>query len=331
MRGTAEKRTEGNGMEAKAAMIAAALGVGGQEVVGVTPREVALGVFAAGYRAGFRFEGRKTLLLGETEAAEGIAALLREAGAEVRVAVRTRNGDLPADPFGGGVQYLVDATCPEGAEDVYPAPDLDAFPTLEGVLDLTVLPLRTRLLLAAEEKDLLSCGGLYMAVSSCAVHAGAGRGVPLGADKIEAAYRRLLLGYANLGVTGLRGDGAEPVAKALSRLTRRPIVRVPNREEGLAILGEATGKLLLMEEGLAENPRALYPAARNSRLIFLSRPLDEVRETGDAAVGALARYRALLPAYAAFCDRTYEYRGDPLATAEAIYADFRREPYLRRN
>lgn len=318
-------------MDGIEAVIAAALGVEVQEVMGVTPRETALGVFAAGYRAGFRFEGKKTLIVGEGEAAENIAALLREAGAEVRVSPRAQGGDLPGDPFEDGVQYLVDATCSAGAEDVYPAPDLDAFPALEGVLDLTVLPLRTRLLLAAEEKDLLSCGGLFMAVSSCAVRARTWRGDSLGADKIEAAYRRLLLRYVNIGVTGLRGDGVEPVAKALSRLTRRSVLRVPNREEGLAILGEATGKLLLIEEGVAEKPEALYPAARNSRLFFLSRPLDELRAAGDAAVGTLARYRALLPAYAAFCDRTYEYRGDPLATAEAIYADFRRDPYLRRN
>ena len=292
------------------------------------PQEVYLGLFAGVYRAGMTLGGKTVLVLGEGENASVAEQLVKDLGAkEVICRTRTPRGGFPAGEEDARVEYLIYADEPAHEDDHLPL-SLDVFPHLEGVVDMTVRPLRTRLLLAAEEKDLLSMGGLFPAVAAAVIRAAATAGATPSPGEMDRAYKTLLLSRANLAVTGLRFDGAEPVAKVLSRLSGRPLVRVPNTPAGIASLSACEGKLLLLEEGIAGKKEALYPAAQNSRIVFVAPPLDTLQENRDT-LGE--KYRRILPTYSSFCDRTFEYRGDPAATARAIYDSFLSDPYLRRN
>lgn len=291
-------------------------------------QEVYLGLFAGVYRAGMTLGGKTVLVLGEGENASVAEQLAKDLGAkEVICTARTPSGGFPAGEEDTRVEYLIYADEPAHEGDRLPL-SLDAFPHLEGVVDMTVRPLRSRLLLAAEEKDLLSMGGLFPAVAAAVIRAAANAGATPSPEEMDRAYKTLLLARANLAVTGLRFDGAEPVAKVLSRLSGRPLVRVPNTPAGIASLSACEGKLLLLEEGIAGKKEALYPAARNSRIAFVAPPLDTLQENRDT-LGE--KYRHILPTYSSFCDRTFEYRGDPAATARSIYDSFLSDPYLRRN
>lgn len=287
------------------------------DACGVPDGEVfALGVFAGLYREGFRLGGKQVCILGGGDPAGAMAACLRSGGAAgVTVA---EAGQIPE----GGAAYYI--RLPGG-----PEPALTDLTGAEGVCDLTVLPLRSRLLLDAEEADLLTSGGVYPLAAAVGILRGRTVGAAPDPTEVEEVVRRYLRGSCNLTVTGLRGDGAEAVAEALSRLSRRPLVRVGRGEVSEKCRG-AVGKLFLLEEGVAADAEALLTIAENGRCVFVAPPLDTLK-AGEGDPARAARYRGVLGTYTAFCDRTFEHSGDPADTARRILDDFLRTPYLKRS
>lgn len=275
--------------------------------------ERALGVFAGLYRAGFRLAGKRVHILGGGTGAEAIAVRLREGGADVTIGV-----SAPA----GAVAYVV---CTSDVQEV----PLNAFAGLEGVCDMTVRRLRTRLLLEAEEADLLTTGGLYPLAAALALARSRASGGTVSPNEIEAAVQRYLQAHMNIAVAGLRGDGAEAVAEVLARTMHRTALHV-GRGTDPASYADAAGRVLLLDEDMIGRDDVFRAVVGSSRCVFVAPPLDTLR-AGEGENARAARYRAVLPAYTAFCDRTFAYEGDPAHTAAEIRADFLREPYLKRN
>ena len=296
--------------------------------------DLALGVFAGLYREGFRLAGKRVHILGAGSFADALAACLKNGGAAgvtvgdnddgivAEGATGETSGNTASETTPGGAAYYIRLA---GAEE----PALARLTGAEGVCDLTVLPLRSRLLLDAEEADLLTSGGVYPLAAAVGIVRGRILGTAPAPSEIEEVVRRYLRGASDIAVTGLRGDGASAVAEALSRLTRRPLVRVGRGNVAEAFAG-ATGRLFLLEEGVAADPAALATVVGNGRCVFVAPPLDTLKEGGEDPARA-ARYRSVLGIYTAFCDRTYEYTGDPQDTARRIWDDFLRAPYLKRS
>lgn len=309
---------------------------GGEAPAAVVPadEDLALGVFAGLYREGFRLAGKRVHILGAGSFADALAACLKNGGAAgvtvgdnddgivAEGATGETSGNTASETTPGGAAYYIRLA---GAEE----PALARLAGAEGVCDLTVLPLRSRLLLDAEEADLLTSGGVYPLAAAVGIARGRILGAAPAPSEIEEVVRRYLRGVSDIAVTGLRGDGASAVAEALSRLTRRPLVRVGRGNVAEAFAG-ATGRLFLLEEGVAADPAALATVVGNGRCVFVAPPLDTLKEGGGDPARA-ARYRSVLGIYTAFCDRTYEHTGDPQATARRIWDDFLRAPYLKRS
>lgn len=296
--------------------------------------DLALGVFAGLYREGFRLAGKRVHILGTGSFADALAACLKNGGAAgvtvgdnddgivAEGATGETSGNTASETTPGGAAYYIRLA---GAEE----PALARLTGAEGVCDLTVLPLRSRLLLDAEEADLLTSGGVYPLAAAVGIVRGRILGTAPAPSEIEEVVRRYLRGASDIAVTGLRGDGASAVAEALSRLTRRPLVRVGRGTVAEAFAG-ATGRLFLLEEGVAADPAALATVVGNGRCVFVAPPLDTLKEGGGDPARAV-RYRSVLGIYTAFCDRTYEHTGDPQDTARRIWDDFLRAPYLKRS
>lgn len=278
--------------------------------------ELSLGVFAGLYREGFRLEGKRVCILGSGDFAEALAACLKSGGA-ADVTVGGANAGAPC-----GASYYIRLA---GESE----PALGELTGAEGVCDLTVSPLRSRLLLDAEEADLLTSGGVYPLAAAVGIARGRIMGAAPAPTEIEEVAGRYLRSVASIAVTGLRGDGAEAVAEALSRLSRRPLIRV-GRGTVKEQCDGAEGRLFLLEEGVAAEPEALLPLAENGRCVFVAPPLDTL-SGGEGDPCRAARYRAVLGTYTAFCDRTFEHTGDPADTARRIWDDFLRAPYLKRS
>lgn len=309
---------------------------GGEAPAAVVPadEDLALGVFAGLYREGFRLAGKQVHILGTGSFADALAACLKNGGAAgvtvgdnddgivAEGATGETSGNTASETTPGGAAYYIRLA---GAEE----PALTRLTGAEGVCDLTVLPLRSRLLLDAEEADLLTSGGVYPLAAAVGIVRGRILGTAPAPSEIEEVVRRYLRGASDIAVTGLRGDGASAVAEALSRLTRRPLVRIGRGNVAEAFAG-ATGRLFLLEEGVAADPAALATVVGNGRCVFVAPPLDTLKEGGGDPARA-ARYRSVLGIYTAFCDRTYEHTGDPQDTARRIWDDFLRAPYLKRS
>lgn len=311
---------------------------GGEAPAAVVPadEDLALGVFAGLYREGFRLAGKRVHIFGTGSFADALAACLKNGGAAgVTVGEFDDNsvfaagsapwetsGETSGETASAGAAYYIRLA---GAEE----PALARLTGAEGVCDLTVLPLRSRLLLDAEEADLLTSGGVYPLAAAVGIVRGRILGTAPAPSEIEEVVRRYLRGASDIAVTGLRGDGALAVAEALSRLTRRPLVRVGRGNVAEAFAG-ATGRLFLLEEGVAADPAALATVVGNGRCVFVAPSLDTLKEGGGDPARA-ARYRSVLGIYTAFCDRTYEHTGDPQDTARRIWDDFLRAPYLKRS
>lgn len=309
---------------------------GGEAPAAVVPadEDLALGVFAGLYREGFRLAGKRVHILGAGSFADALAACLKNGGAAgvtvgdnddgivAEGATGETSGNTASETTPGGAAYYIRLA---GVEE----PALARLTGAEGVCDLTVLPLRSRLLLDAEEADLLTSGGVYPLAAAVGIARGRILGAAPAPSEIEEVVRRYLRGVSDIAVTGLRGDGASAVAEALSRLTRRPLVRVGRGNVAEAFAG-ATGRLFLLEEGVVADPAALATVVGNGRCVFVAPPLDTLKEGGGDPARA-ARYRSVLGIYTAFCDRTYEHTGDPQDTARRIWDDFLRAPYLKRS
>ncbi len=309
---------------------------GGEAPAAVVPADddLALGVFAGLYREGFRLAGKRVQILGTGAFADALAACLRSGGAAGVTVGEVDDGIAAEGETGETAGVTTGEATPDGAAYYIRLagarePALAGLTGAEGVCDLTVLPLRSRLLLEAEEADLLTSGGVYPLAAAVGIVRGRTLGAAPAPSEIEEVVRRYLRGASDIAVTGLRGDSAEAVAEALSRLMRRPLVRVGRGNITEKLTG-AAGRLFLLEEEIAADPAALATVVGNGRCVFVAPPLDTLKEgTGDPV--RAARYRSVLGTYTAFCDRTYEHTGDPQDTARRILDDFLRAPYLKRS
>ena len=189
------------------------------------------GFIALASHAGVDFQGARVVILGAGGAASAVAAAARDMGAAsvLNACRRPLEGQLQiAEPeTWNDCDIIVNAT-PVG---MYPdwqgkLLDLSIFPHLRGVLDCIYNPLRTRLVLDAQERGIPAGGGLYMLVGQ-AVRARElfdGRSLPEGA--CEQVYERILRGKRNIVLTGMPSCGKTTVGRLLAARTGRHYIDI---------------------------------------------------------------------------------------------------------
>lgn len=303
-------------------------------------------------RAGITLAGKKVVVLGTGGASLTAQAAARRAGAR-EIAVISRSGP---DNYGNlhrhaDAEVLVNTT-PVG---MYPgngaAPvDLTAFPQCRGVLDVVYNPLRTALLLQAEELGIPCCDGLPMLVAQAkrAEEHFTGRAIP--DSENERILSQLRREMGNIVLIGMPGCGKSTVGRLLADLTGREAVdidqqialragcsipeifarggeaefRALEREE-TARAGALTGKILLTGGGAVKTPASYGALRQNGRIYHLLRDLGTLPTDGrplsqGADLGAMWRQRE--PLYRRFRDVTMDNNGLAEDTAAAIWRDF---------
>ncbi len=304
-------------------------------------------------RAGVSFAGRKVVVLGSGGASLTVQAAVRQEGAR-EVAVISRQGpdnyqnlDRHQD-----AQVLVNATPVGMWPQLDAAPvDLDRFPDLEGVLDLIYNPLRTRLLLQAEERGIPRAGGLAMLVEQAAEAEGLFFGKEIPEDRVQEILAGLWQDRANLVLVGMPGCGKTTVGRALAKLSGRALLdldaeiarqggrSIPEifREEGEAafremesrvlaqVTADRSGWIIATGGGAVLRPENREALRRTGRVCFLRRELGELATQGRplSQGGSLEEmYRQRLPLYQRTADFEAENRGTPEETAKTIWRDF---------
>ena len=299
-------------------------------------------------RAGVDMAGKKVVILGSGGTSRTARAAAGELGAREIVTV-SRHGEDNYQNLSrhADAQVLVNTT-PVG---MYPnwgqSPvSLESFPALEGVLDVVYNPLRTALLLQAEERGLPCSCGLPMLVAQAKRAAELFTGQNIDDSRAEAVLHGLRGQLTNIVLIGMPGCGKTTVGRALAEklgrtfvdldeeIVRRAGMPIPEifaregeagfRERESALVrefGERTGLVVSTGGGVVTRRENYIPLKQNGLLLHLRRdpaalPTDGRPLSQATAPEELWRRRA--PLYAAFADGEIDNNGPLAGTLEQI-------------
>ena len=299
-------------------------------------------------RAGVDMAGKKVVILGSGGTSRTTRAAAGELGAREIVTVSRRGEDNYQNlSRHADAQVLVNTT-PVG---MYPnwgqSPvSLESFPALEGVLDVVYNPLRTALLLQAEERGLPCSCGLPMLVAQAKRAAELFTGQNIGDSRTEAVLHGLRRQLTSIVLIGMPGCGKTTVGRALAEklgrtfvdldeeIVRRAGTSIPEifaregeagfRERESALVrefGERTGLVVSTGGGVVTRRENYIPLKQNGLLLHLRRdpaalPTDGRPLSQATAPEELWRRRA--PLYAAFADGEIDNNGTLAGTLEEI-------------
>lgn len=293
--------------------------------------------------------GKKAVVLGSGGSSVTVCCVLRDLGAR-EVVVISRSGEnhygnlnLHAD-----AQLLVNTT-PVG---MYPhnlqSPlDLDVFSHCEAVVDIVYNPLKTLLLLQAEQRGLTAVNGIAMLVAQGRRAAELFFDTAIPDSVVEYAITAMERQFSNVVLVGMPGCGKSTLMRLLAEKTGKSGVDTDTMVEqmaGCTILeifehrGEAAFRKIESEavqkagKGLRqiiatgggavlaeENRLALR---QNATVVFLKRPLEALETAGrplSQNAEALQRlYRERLPLYEAVADVQVEVDDNPCVTCETV-------------
>ena len=299
-------------------------------------------------RAGVDMAGKKVVILGSGGTSRTARAAAGELGAREIVTV-SRHGEDNYQNLSrhADAQVLVNTT-PVG---MYPnwgqSPvSLESFPALEGVLDVVYNPLRTALLLQAEERGLPCSCGLPMLVAQAKRAAELFTGQNINDSRTEAVLHGLREQLTSIVLIGMPGCGKTTVGRTLAgklgrtfvdldeEIVRRAGMSIPEifaregeagfRERESALVrefGERTGLVVSTGGGVVTRRENYIPLKQNGLLLHLRRdpaalPTDGRPLSQATAPEELWRRRA--PLYAAFADGEIDNNGTLAGTLEQI-------------
>ena len=299
-------------------------------------------------RAGMDMAGKKVVILGSGGTSRTARAAAGELGAREIITV-SRHGEDNYQNLSrhADAQVLVNTT-PVG---MYPnwgqSPvSLESFPALEGVLDVVYNPLRTALLLQAEERGLPRSCGLPMLVAQAKRAAELFTGQNIDDSRTEAVLHGLRRQLTSIVLIGMPGCGKTTVGRALAgklgrtfvdldeEIVRRAGTSIPEifaregeagfRERESALVrefGERTGLVVSTGGGVVTRRENYIPLKQNGLLLHLRRdpaalPTDGRPLSQATAPEELWRRRA--PLYAAFADGEIDNNGPLAGTLEQI-------------
>lgn len=186
------------------------------------------------------------------------------------------------------------------------AVDLEKLPRVEAVFDAVYNPLKSKLILDANAKNITATGGLYMLVSQAAYAVEKFIDAPVEVGKVEEIFQNLYRQKMNITLIGMPASGKTTVGKAISEKLNKAFVDsdaeiVKNENKSIPEIFEDSGEayfrnveknvikelsmlnsqVLSTGGGAVLNPENIENLKGNSRVYFLDRPLDMLITTSD--------------------------------------------------
>ena len=224
--------------------------------------------------------------------------------------------------------------------------ELSAFTSLQCVIDLIYNPLRSQLLLDAESLGILNANGLKMLVAQAARASSLFLKQDVSDSQIESISRELHASKENIVLIGMPGVGKTSTGEALAKLLNRPwididfLIKQKAHCEAATYLqthGEAafrrlehaviqeissmSGAVISCGGGIVVTPSNYQLLRQNGKLVYLTRPLDELALAGrplSQSVGIQELAAERLPLYEAWADVTFSCLGSPDADAKGL-------------
>ena len=224
--------------------------------------------------------------------------------------------------------------------------ELSTFTSLQYVIDLIYNPLRSQLLLDAESLGILNANGLKMLVAQAARASSLFLRQDVSGSQIENISRELHASKENIVLIGMPGVGKTSTGEALAKLLNRPwidtdfLIKQKARCEAATYLqthGEVafrhleheviqeissmSGAVISCGGGVVVTPSNYQLLRQNSKLVYLTRPLEELALAGrplSQSVGIQELAADRLPLYEAWADVTFSCLGSPDADAKGL-------------
>lgn len=305
------------------------------------------GMLALARHIGVDMKGRKVLILGTGGASKTGHALAEYMGAEsvYYVSRSGKDGSISYEQAVTGhsdAQIIINAT-PVGMfpkQDGRPI-DISAFPKLEGVIDAIYNPLRTNLILDAQERGIPAEGGLYM-LSAQAVHASAVfRDIPLDESLVDKAFKSVKNDKQSIVLIGMPSSGKTTVGRILAEKCGKQLADTDEyivnkigmpisdffakfgeaefrkiEKETVAELSATGGRIIATGGGAVLDPENVRALKQNGVLVFLDRRPENLVATDDRP---LASRRSAL-------EKLYTERYDIYCAAAELHIDANTTP-----
>lgn len=284
-------------------------------------------------KSGISIKGKKALVLGSGGASATVQAVLRDMEAS-EIIVVSRNG---IDNYVNMYIKHTDAeiivnTTPVGMypDNLNTLVDLDRFGKLSGVLDVVYNPLKTRLILDAEQRDIPSSAGLSMLVAQAKKAHEIFFDTTTELEVCVQIERSLILQMCNIVLIGMAGCGKSTIGKRLSELLKKDLIdtdeMIVNTEnmpipqifaekgedyfrwcENVAvnIAGKEKSQIIATGGGVVTRPENYNSLKQNGIIVFINRDADLLPTNGrplSQMHGVKALYEKRMPLYRQFAD-----------------------------
>ena len=297
--------------------------------------------------SGLTADGKKVLVLGSGGASNTAVAVLQEAGAEVIIISRSGENNYENLQLHADAAIIVNTTPVGMYPNVGIAPlDLNQFPQLEGVLDVIYNPARTKLLLDAEERGLVSMNGLMMLVAQAKEAAEWFTNSLISDEKIEEIHAILRRKMENIVLIGMPGCGKSTIGKALAKICNKEFADADERiielagkdipsifaEDGeevfrqwetqaLGELGKRSGLVIATGGGCVTKERNYPLLHQNGTILWLQRNID-LLPTNERPLSQAQKladmYEVRKPMYQRFADHIIDNNSEAERTIEQI-------------
>ena len=298
---------------------------------------------------GLKLDGKKVLILGTGGTSKTARAVAKALNAKTILTVSrsAKPGDDKGNSISQSVISYQDAAALHNDCDIiinttpcgmFPKIDdspinLSPFNKLSGVIDVIYNPLRSQLVLQAQEKKIIAAGGLYMLVQQAIAASEYFFDTTYSDDEADRIYKTILNKKQNIVLVGMPGSGKTTVGKKLAKkLNRRfydtdvvitekegttpaEIIRTKG-EQAFRDIESAVCRELASEQGviIATGGGAIlrkenvFNLKKNGLLFFIDRPLEAIKPTDDRPLSSSEDKLR----------QVYEYRY-PIYTREADY------------
>lgn len=323
----------------------------------------AYGMSALIKRSGVSLKNKKALILGSGGTSETALFVAKKMGAKCALRVsRTKNNGFvtykEAKTNHNDAEILINTTPVGMYPNISGTPvDLSVFTKLEAVFDAVYNPIRSRLIISAEELGIKAAGGLYMLVMQGIKAAELFTDDEIDIKKSEEIFLKILRNKRNIVLIGMPTAGKTETGKRLSLRLNMPFF------DSDSIITEKTGKTpaqIIKGEGetvfrkiesevireLSVNNHCIVATGggavtvdenitnlkANGKIYYVDRPLNLLTSSPDRPLSSspkaiLTLYENRKDLYKKAADKIINNNADIDSTAETIRKDFYYEDF----
>lgn len=175
---------------------------------------------------GLNVENKKAIVLGSGGSSKTVCTVLNDLGAKsVTVISRTGENNYQNISKHSDAEIIVNTTPVGMYPDNLNAPvDLSNFNDVKAVVDIIYNPLKTKLLLDAENKNVKYANGLTMLVAQAKMSAEIFLDKKIPDSEIERVLKRIEKQTENIVLVGMPGAGKSTIAKELGKKLNRIVI-----------------------------------------------------------------------------------------------------------